>query len=272
MARIVYFSRDFTSHDWRFLDVLANSGHQVYYLRLERGEQIYEDRALPLGVEAISWKGGQKPVGQSELLELRDDLNRVIASIKPDLIHAGPIQSAALLVALNGFHPLVTMSWGYDLLLDAERNPFSKWATRYTLRRSDLVIGDCETVRLKVRSFGIPDRRIVTFPWGVDLQYFKPEEQSKAEGRFTYLSTRSWEPIYGVDVIANAFVKVVREKPDLHLVMLGAGSMKENLHQILSGSDVKERVDFPGQISYSQLPDFYRRADIYLSASHSDGT
>jgi glycosyltransferase involved in cell wall biosynthesis len=31
-------------------------------------------------------------------------------------------------------------------------------------------------------------------------------------------------------------------------------------------------VSFPGQVSYDELPGYYRSADLYLSASHSDGT
>jgi len=33
-----------------------------------------------------------------------------------------------------------------------------------------------------------------------------------------------------------------------------------------------DRVTFPGLVKQSELPDFYRTADLYLSASHSDGT
>ncbi len=29
---------------------------------------------------------------------------------------------------------------------------------------------------------------------------------------------------------------------------------------------------FPGQINYTDLPRYYRSADLYISASHSDGT
>jgi L-malate glycosyltransferase len=272
MASIIYFSRDYTSHDWRFLDVLASSEHQVFFLRLERAEHVYEDRPLPAGVEPIVWKGGQKPIRQYEYLELLDDFKRVIRLINPDLIHAGPIQSAALLVALSGFYPLISMSWGYDLLLDVGRDAFSNWATRYTLQHSALMIGDCNTIRLRAISIGIPDERIVTFPWGVDLHHFKPAEKKKANRNLTLLSTRSWEPIYGVDLVANAFVKASKEKPNLNLVMLGAGSLKETLHNIFLEGGVRERVDFAGQVSYKHLPEYYRQADIYLSASHSDGS
>jgi glycosyltransferase involved in cell wall biosynthesis len=54
--------------------------------------------------------------------------------------------------------------------------------------------------------------------------------------------------------------------------MLGNGSQASILRQIFHQGGVDERVHFPGQVSQTELPRFYRSADLYLSASHSDGT
>ena len=39
----------------------------------------------------------------------------VLESVKPDLVHAGPVQSCGLMTALTGFRPFVLMSWGSDV-------------------------------------------------------------------------------------------------------------------------------------------------------------
>jgi L-malate glycosyltransferase len=44
------------------------------------------------------------------------------------------------------------------------------------------------------------------------------------------------------------------------------------LRQIFQQGGVEERVHFPGQVSQADLPRYYRSTDLYLSASHSDGT
>lgn len=281
--RILYFTRDYTTHDRRFLSALAETGHQVYYLRLEQRGHTLEDRPLPPAVENVTWAGGQGPVELRDGPRLLADLERVFASVKPDLVHAGPIQTAAFLTALAGFHPLVSVSWGSDLLVDSERDRWNQWATRYTLSHSDALVGDCRPVRRKAIAFGMPDERIVTFPWGVDLRHFCPESsvanqpanepttQQTTQPPFTLLSTRGWEPIYGVDVIARAFVLAAREHPELRLVMLGGGSQAGLLRQIFSQGGVLDRVCFPGQVSQADLPRCYRAADLYVSASHSDG-
>ena len=275
MARILYFTRDYTTHDHRFLTKLAQTEHQVYYLQLERRGHSLEDRPLPPQIERITWAGGEVPAQWRDGLRLLVDLKRLIRRLKPDLIQAGPIQRSAFLVALSGFQPLVSMSWGYDLLIDAERNALWRWATRYTLKRSAALVGDCDTIRRIAVDYGMPDKRIVTFPWGIDLKHFSPGQPSTLKDQpftFVILSTRGWEPIYGVDVIARAFAIAAVQRPELRLIMLGNGSQAAQLRQIFLGAKVEARVLFPGQVRYEDLPRYFRMADLYLSASHSDGT
>jgi len=280
--RILYFSRDYTTHDHRFLSALAKTEHRVYYLRLEGGGQVFEDRSLPPEIEQVQWAGGSHPVILKDGFRLLNDLRRVIRWVKPDLIQAGPIQRSAFLVALVGFHPLVSMSWGYDLLHDAQINPLWHWATRYTLRHSAALVGDCDTIRQLAISYGMPDDRIVTFPWGIDLHHFnlktfKSNDRSLIDDRtnvptFSILSTRGFEPIYGIDVIARAFVIAARKRTDLRLTLLGNGSQSAAIRKILLIGAVYDRVLFPGHVSFSDLPSYYHNADLYISASHSDGT
>jgi glycosyltransferase involved in cell wall biosynthesis len=273
VKRVIYFSRDYTNHDLRFLSALAKTEYEIYYLRLERRPQQLEDRTLPVEVHQVKWAGGIKTVGIFDGPDLLFDLRKVIQRIKPDLIHAGPIQRCAFLAALLGFEPLISVSWGYDLLHEADRNWFWRFATRYTLQRSEILIGDCNSVRDKAIEFGMPDENIVTFPWGIDLSSFKPSQFPYMSGnQLTLLSTRNWEPIYGVDVLAKAFVKAAKKNDGLRLILLGNGSMAGDLRGILTRGGVQDRVLFLGQVPHKELPKFFQMSDLYVSASHTDGS
>lgn len=273
MTRVIYFSRDYTTHDHRFLSALAKSRYEVFFLRLEKRRQQVEDRPLPAGVSQISWKGGVNQVTLFDYPGLLRDLRRVIREVKPDLIHAGPIQNCALLAALSGFKPLVSMSWGYDLLQDAGRTKVSKRATEYILRRSSILVVDCDTVKKKALELGMPAAKIISFPWGVDLDAFSPGGDSAEESdRFTLLSTRSWESIYGVDILAQGFAVAAQQNPQLRLIMLGSGSHSGYLRKLFSGAGLMDRVFLPGQVTQNDLPRYYAMADLYISASHIDGS
>jgi L-malate glycosyltransferase len=227
----------------------------------------------------------------ARLLELRGILKRV----RPDVIHAGPIQNAAFLAALSGFHPLVSMSWGSDLLKDADKSRLYRWITSFTLNRTDILVGDCEAVRRKAASFGFPESRVWLFPWGIDLDRFTPRdgepqavdpsETTEAlptvrnlrarlgwQNHFVVLSLRSWEPVYGVDVALRGFALAAQQAPQLRLLMLGGGSLAGMVHQLIQQYGLSDKVYLGGQVTQADLPHVYRSADLYLSASHSDGS
>ena len=104
------------------------------------------------------------------------------------------------------------------------------------------------------------------------MAHFSPSDRRLAAEPFTLLSTRSWEPIYGVEIIARAFVEIAQRYQHVNLVLLGNGSQAGMLRKIFLDGNVLERVSFPGQVGYGALPRYYRSANLYLSASHSDGT
>jgi glycosyltransferase involved in cell wall biosynthesis len=280
--KVLYFSRDYTPHDHRFLSALARSDHETGFLQLEKRQDVLEDRPLPPEIQSIRWPGARGRVGWQDIPRLGLALGNVIQQFCPDLILAGPVQRSAFLAALVGFNPLVTMSWGYDLLVDAHRNRWWAWATRFTLKNSDVLVGDCDTIRDLAIAFGMPPERIVTFPWGINIGKFTPVEDKACSpirqrlgwgsDTFVLLSTRGWSKIYGVEDLAHAFVELARQYPQMRLLMLGNGPLAPSVHRIFSLGKVLDSVHFPGQVPQEKLPDYYRASDVYISTSHSDGT
>jgi glycosyltransferase involved in cell wall biosynthesis len=158
-----------------------------------------------------------------------------------------------------------------------------RWVTRMTLRRSTVLVGDCQAVRDCARSYDLPDKRIFTFPWGIDLDRFAPAATSSLpphllrdrlgwQDAFVVLSLRSWEPVYGIDVLLRGFARAAEQAPELRLLMMGGGSQAGLVHQMIRQHDLADRVYLGGQMSQSDLPQIYQAADLYISASHSDGS
>jgi glycosyltransferase involved in cell wall biosynthesis len=165
------------------------------------------------------------------------------------------------------------MSWGFDLMMDDTRNRWWQWVTRYTLRRSTFFTSDAQVTRDKAVTYGMNPERTVVFPWGVDLSHFTPKDWSLAtDHSFTVFCNRSWESNYGVDVVARAFVKVAQQREDISLMLLGGGSLGALIRDILLEGGVMDRVTFPGFIRNDDLPRFYHTVDLYISASHVDGS
>ena len=270
--RILYFSLGYSTHDYRFLKAISDGGHDVYFVQLEGNRRQVESRSVPENVHQVIWKGGREPFAWRKLLSLTFDFRRLTREIKPDLVHAGPIQTCAFIAVLAGARPLLTMSWGFDLMDDVYKNKWWEWVTRYVLRRTDFFASDANVTKDKAVAYGMNPEKTIVFPWGVDLEHFsKKEERGKKEG-FILFCNRSWESRYGVDVLARAFVKVAQQREDVRLILLGGGSQGAYLRKIFQSGGVEEYVTYGGQISQTELPRWYHMADLYISPSHVDGS
>lgn len=271
--KIIYFNKSYTPHDYRFLSSLSQTKHEIYFLQLEAPKRQTEDRPVPENVQQLLWAGGRGEFRWRDVPRLTVDLRRLIKEIQPDLIHAGPIQNCAFLVALSGFRHLLAMSWGYDLVMDADKSAWMRWVTRYTLKRSAFFTSDANVSRDKAIAFGMNPDRTVIFPWGTDIEHFQPKTFKRSNVKtFTLFCSRTWEPIYGVDVLAKAFVKVAAQNPNVDLILLGGGSQGPLIRKILMNGGVLDRVHFGGQVGQRDLPRWYHLADLYLSPSHVDGS
>jgi len=286
-VRIIYFSKNYTPHDYRFLSSLSQTEHEIHYLKLEANKRQTEDRPVPENILQIPWAGRQSEFRWRDVPRLTFDLRRLTQKIKPDLIHAGPIQNCTFIAALSGFRPILAMSWGYDLVQDAETSWWMKRITEYVLRNSAFFTSDANVSRDKAVAFGMNPEKTVIFPWGTDIEHFVPRKEESvalrlSEGRkisvasnrksITLFCSRTWESIYGVDVLAKAFVRVAGVNPDVNLVLLGGGSQGSRIRQILMNGGVMERVHFGGQVGQKDLPRWYHMTDLYISPSHVDGS
>ena len=275
--RIVYVTRRWTVHDRRFVQGLLGAGHEVVYRAVERlPEAALREMQQNRVLSARDWRAAGASFWPRLPWMVRD-LRRLVREFQPDLIHAGPIQQGAFVAALAGFHPLASMSWGSDLLRDA-RAGRDRWLASFVLRRSNVLVCDCETVRARAIDLGMDPERICVFPWGVELDVFSPTAKSEIrrslgwEGCLVLMSARPWEPVYGTHLVAEAFATAAASEADLRLLMLGEGSQRRRIRRRLESGEAIRRTHFPGPVEHAGLPAYFRAADLYLSASRSDGS
>ncbi|MBX7054538.1 MAG: glycosyltransferase family 4 protein [Pyrinomonadaceae bacterium] len=76
-----------------------------------------------------------------------------------------------------------------------------------------------------------------------------------------------------LDILIRAWNKVVIEKPDAHLLVLGAGgsyrNVEDGLRQLVSELDLRENVHFLGHCDY--VKDYLIASDIFLLPSRTEG-
>ena len=269
--RVLYITEGLTVHDLRFLRALQQDRMEIGFVRLNHAEPR---TPLPAGIrEFVPRRSGQR-FRVRDAVMLRGWLQDTLEAFRPDVVHAGPMHAGALLAATAGAHPLISMSWGSDLLKGAE-GPWANLRARFTLRRSRLLLCDCQSVRGRALQLGMSESRIVVFPWGVDLRHFRPAGRRRAQRSkqgAVLVSARSLEPIYGPDVLAEGFYRAWRSVPELRLVVLGDGSARPSMEDRLRPATEAGAVRWVGVVDEPRLATYFRQADLYVSSSRSDGS
>jgi glycosyltransferase involved in cell wall biosynthesis len=273
--RLLYFTDNNSDHNRRFLDKLAVSGHEVFYLSLAGAPvpSFWLPRGIHLLESRLTFRRHTSPL---ELKSFVHDLRSILHDLKPNLVQAGAIQSCAYLTALAGFHPMLAMSWGSDILVDADRNKEWAGATRIALASADGLFCDCDTVLRRAQQIvPIPPERIVQFPWGLRPGLFTPAGEKLNlpfhDENFLFICTRSWEPIYGISVLLQAFELAVKRAPHLRLLLIGHGSQESEVLSFIENRELEDRVLIPGAVSVAEMPSYFRSADAYISCAESDG-
>jgi glycosyltransferase involved in cell wall biosynthesis len=271
--RILYFSLDYTTHDRRFLAKMVEPKHEVFFLRLRAKGTSFEARELPTGVRSVDYPAIEGAIDPPQCRAQMPALQRVLEQVKPDLVHAGPIPTCAFMIALSGFRPLLAMSWGSDILVEARDDEIRRSASKYTLARSDFFIVDCDAVRERIRAMtGAGGDRFVQLPWGLELAHFPRIAPRPPRDEIVVLSTRSWAPIYGIETVVAAFALAYRAEPRLRLTLLGDGPLGAAVERAIALHGLERIVTRPGRVGEDSLGAYFAAADVYLSCALSDGT
>jgi L-malate glycosyltransferase len=278
-VKVLYFSDNTSGHNQRFLEKLAQAGLEVWFL--DPTSSCMAEGWLPEGIHWVRPK--QTLPRNSDLATFAaflPEFQSMLVEIGPDLIHAGPIQNCGRLTALSGFHPWLLTSWGSDLLFHPQRSPEWKQATQVALSRADAFLCDCDAVRTAAKqSADIPDSRIVQLPWGIRKGLFGPvgalpsePECQREAGTHMFISTRSWEPLYGIDTLLEAFRKAYGVDSSLRLLLLGNGSEAGRVREFIDAHGLSRVIRTPGAYVKEDMPKWFRAADAYISCALSDGT
>lgn len=95
---------------------------------------------------------------------------------------------------------------------------------------------------------------------------------SGREGKVTeFLSVGRLDPWRGFDITIEAFAKAVRQKPDIHLTILGKGADRDRLTALVSSLGLEGKVTLAGAVSMDEYKEYMRRCDAVINASLKEG-
>ncbi len=247
----------------RWCEGLSEAGGDIHVLSFNDG---------PPGIGHVHQLGPSKIPGKSRYIASVPRVRRILDEIDPHVVVAYYVTGYGLLGALAGYHPLVQVTSGSDVLL-APRNPFMKWLLRFNLSKADLVTAWAPHMARAAQDLGVPDDRILVLPRGIPSHRFSSARRaaSTATDPIKIICTRSLKEGYRLDLLCHAMSILQDGGVNFKLTIAGDGPLRSELMSLVTSLRLNERVCFAGFVLNDDLPELLAQHDIYVSLVDSDG-
>jgi glycosyltransferase involved in cell wall biosynthesis len=259
----------------------TNSPWTPHYARgiASRGHAVRVLSFHPHAIEGVDClyvgRGEARPAAKGAYLRGVPRVRRALRAFAPDVVFAPYLSSNGLVAALAWRGPLVVSARGGDVLEQAGHlpapRPFHGWLVRFVCARARAVHAVSEPLRDALVALGVPAARIACFPIGVDTERFRPREPAPG-GPPRIVCTRRQEPVYENQVVVEALARLRAAGTEFEATLVGGGPLLEARRAQARALDLEGCVRFSGQIAHDELPALLAGADVYVSASSSDGT
>ena len=257
---------------------LSRMGYYTTVLTCAKGNHRYEKKEE--GYDVIHHKIFFSPLGNSfspsifrTLLKIKDDYDLIHAhchlffsTIMASLVRR--IGSPPLIITTHGIMSASAPDW-FNLL-------YMKTIGKWTLKSADKII--CYTQMEKDKLVGmlkIDSKKISVIPNGVDTDLFHPDpdpgKRSNQSNAITILWVGRFVRGKGVEYIIHATKILVKEVPDLKILLVGDGPLKGEIEGLIEKFTLKKNVIIKENISNENMPEVYQKLDIFVLPSLNEG-
>ncbi len=253
------------------LEALHHAGAAPRAVVLGPAAQVPPDTVVaaastdPLPVRLLRfWLAGGRAARGAGVL----DSHFALYAFLPSLI--GPGRRLPQVVHFHGPWAAESRHAGYgasQLRLMAKR-----WMEGAVYRRADALVVLSEAFkRTLVQGYGVDADRVRVIPPGIDLAGFAPGDPIAARRRlgwpedaFVAFTVRRLVPRMGLDVLMDAWARIVHDAGGGHrmLIIAGDGSEEPALRARAQGLGLGEAVHFAGRIDDPTLIAHYQAADV----------
>ncbi len=222
------------------------------------------------------------------MAQLTRRLSQVAESEKPDVLHAhSPILNGipAVRVGRRLGIPVVyeIRAFWEDAAVDHGTHSEDSWRYHmvqaletWTCCRVDQVTVLCEGIRQDLERRGIPADKLTIIYNGIDPESFRQVEPDSEYGRAWSTDGKrvvgfigSFYRYEGLDLLLKAFARLVRQRPDLVLLLVGGGEMELELRQLASSLGIEGSVVLTGRIPHQRIGGVYSLMDVLVYPRYS---
>ena len=182
-------------------------------------------------------------------------------------VEASMISKRPLFLEYNGSEVWVGKHWD-----EAGMFPLLERVERLNLNAAALIFVVSEVERRNLLNAGIPDKKIVVNPNGVDVQRFHPGVGGEQERAKLGLApdvilvgfVGTFGPWHGVLELAQA-ISLLSQEARLRFLFVGDGKLREQTEGIIQKAGMSDRVIFTGSVEHERVPALLDACDILVS-------
>ena len=220
--------------------------------------------------------------------QLEARLEQIARDIRPDIIHAhSPVLNAlpAIRVGRRLKIPVVyeIRAFWEDAAVDHGTTTENSLRYRLTrametraIRSADHVFTICEGLRNDIIGRGIAAAKVTVIPNAVDVASFQlarpadPQLQEKwgLTGKTVVGFIGSFYAYEGLDLLLDALPELLRQRPDVRLLLVGGGPQEQNLKQQAARLGIADQVIFTGRVPHQEVGKYYDLINILAYPRH----
>lgn len=203
-------------------------------------------------------------------------LVKILREWRPDIVHSHMVHANLLARVARIFYKIpVLISTAHNI------NEGGRWrevAYRLTDPLADLTTNVSRAaVERYIRVGAAPKNKIRFMPNGIDTAKFKPNKAAGQRLRnelgvdnyFVWLAVGRFEEAKDYPNMLRTFSMIVSKKPDVVLLLVGQGSLMEEIKNLASELKLEDKVRFLGV--RRDVPDLMNAADAYVMSSAWEG-
>jgi PEP-CTERM/exosortase A-associated glycosyltransferase len=231
------------------------------------------------------------PVGREVALmqRLAERLAQVAARVRPDLIHAhSPLLNAfpAIRAARSLGIPVVYEIRAFWEDAAVDHGTTGEGSLRYratraletrAIRQADHVFTICEGLRSDIAARGVAPGKITVIPNAVDVESFQcggvADPALKARLGLADAAVigfiGSFYAYEGLDLLLDALPRMLAERPDVRLLLVGGGPQEAALKAQAQRLGIADKVAFAGRVAHQEVGGYYDLVDVLAYPRHS---
>ena len=261
------------------VQALAEGGHRVVTVCYFEHSRAMQERFEQAGSRVVLLSpDGTRTGGWRILPFLYKGLRRIVREVRPDMVHVQYMAPGAipiLLLRLMGVRQIIaTTHTGADIYPNLKLVHFIQ---RHCVRAFTCITELAEqsffgNSHLYSEQTALKKRNHFTIYNALSRQFADlPPMPRTFNGTITLGVVSRLEQIKGMDLVIPAFAEIRKQCPDTRLLVVGDGSLRASMQQQAESLGCADAIEWAGRQPQEALPGWYRRMDIVLMPSRSEG-